>query len=493
VILFIDEIHTIMGAGNVEGGTQDAAELMKPALARGDLRCIGATTISEYRRHIEADPALERRFEKIIINEPTPQETLEILKGLRGKFEEYHHVRITDQALQAAVDLSVRFDGDHQLPDKAIDLVDKAGARTRIPHLSMLPRGKSPALTEALGTNDMGGEINALTIAQVLAEKIGVPPEVIIGHLDGLERSRLLDLEPFLKKRIIGQDEAVESVCRRLLMAHAGLVRRLGPLAVFLFLGPTGVGKTEMARLLAEFLFGNASEMIRLDMSEYMEQHSPAKLIGSPPGYIGYEEEGQLTGKLRSKPYSVVLLDEIEKAHPRVFDIFLQVFDDGRLTDAKGRTIDAHNAIFVMTSNINADKDAGFGFLGSEQAGNVALENVRRLFRAEFINRIDEQIIFRALDESDVRKILKPMLAEINQNLREHYQVVLNVEDEAESFLARAGYSPKYGARELRRIVERLVQVPLSELILSGEIHKHKDWQLVCEDKGLRLVPLEGK
>ena len=490
VILFIDEIHTVVGAGRAEG-SMDAANLMKPALARGDLRCIGATTISEYRRHIEADPALERRFEKIIINEPTPEEALEILKGLRCKWEEHHQVRITDQALQMAVDLSIRFDGDHQLPDKAIDLVDKAGARTRIPVLSMLAGGKQPASTETLGAGEVGGEINALTIAQVLSEKIGVPLEVITGHLEGMDRFRLLDLETFLKKRIIGQDEAVESVCRRLLMAHAGLVRRRGPLAVFLFLGPTGVGKTEMSRLLAEFLFGNASQMIRLDMSEYMEEHSAAKLIGSPPGYVGHEEEGQLTGELRSKPYSVVLLDEVEKAHPRVFDLFLQVFDDGRLTDAKGRTADAHNAIFVMTSNISADKHAAIGFLGSKQAGNAALESVGRLFRAEFINRIDEQITFRPLDESDVRKILKPILAEINQNLQEHYQAVLNVEDDAEKYLARAGYNPKYGARELRRTVERLVQVPLSQLILSGEIHKHKDWQLVCEDKGLKLVPIE--
>jgi ATP-dependent Clp protease ATP-binding subunit ClpC len=489
VIIFIDEIHTIMGAGDVEGGTQDAADLMKPALSRGDLRCIGATTISEYRRHIEADPALERRFEKIIINEPSPEEALEILKGLRGKWEEHHQVRISDQALQAAVDLSIRFDSDHQLPDKAIDLVDKAGARTHIPILSMLPRGKQPASTEVLGTKETSGEITGLTIAQVLSEKIGVPLEVITGHLDGSDHSRLLDLEAFLKKRLIGQDEAIECVCRRLLMAHTGLVRRWGPLAIFLFLGPTGVGKTELSRLLAEFLFGSAADMIRLDMSEYMEEQSTAKLIGSPPGYIGYEEEGQLTGKLRSKPYSVVLLDEIEKAHPRVFDLFLQVFDDGRLTDAKGRTADAHNAIFVMTSNIGADKHAGLGFMGSDKADNTALESVARLFRAEFINRIDEQIVFRSLDENDVRKILKPMLEDIRQNLQKQYQVTLEVKEEAEKFLAQAGYNPTYGARELRRTVERLVQVPLSKLILSGEIHKCKNWQLVYEDKELKLVP----
>jgi ATP-dependent Clp protease ATP-binding subunit ClpC len=310
--------------------------------------------------------------------------------------------------------------------------------------------------------------------------------------MDGLDQSHLLGLEAFLKKRIIGQDEAVECVCRRLLMTHAGLVGRRGPLAVFLFLGPTGVGKTEVTRLLAEFLFGNASEMIRLDMSEYMEEHSSAKLIGSPPGYVGYEEEGQLTGKLRSKPYSVVLLDEIEKAHPRVFDLFLQVFDDGRLTDAKGRTVDASNAIFVMTSNISVDKRAPIGFLSpdQEQAGIATLESVRKLFRAEFINRIDEQITFHSLDENDIRKILKPMLAEISQNLQDQYNVALLISDEAESLLARAGFDPKYGARELHRTLERLVQVPLSQLILSGELMKHAKWQLVCEETQLKLMPL---
>lgn len=488
VILFIDEIHNLVGAGRAEG-SMDAANLMKPALARGDLRCIGATTIAEYRRYIEADPALERRFEKIIINEPTAEEALEILKGLRGKWEAHHQVRIADPALQAAVDLSIRFDGDHQLPDKAIDLVDRAGARARIPLLSMFAGSKPPATTEPLGPSAPVGEVSALTIAQVLSEKIGVPLEIIAGHLQGSESSRLLDLEAFLKSKIIGQDEAIECACRRLLMSHAGLVKRRGPLAVFLFLGPTGVGKTELTRLLAEFLFGNASEMIRLDMSEYMEEHSAAKLIGSPPGYVGYEEEGQLTGRLRSKPYSVVLLDEIEKAHPRVFDLFLQVFDDGRLTDAKGRTVDAHNAIFVMTSNISADKHAALGFLGAEQADDATREGVRRLFRAEFINRIDEQITFRALNEDDVRKILKPMLAEIIQNLQEQYQATLEIEEEAEKLLACQGYHARYGARELRRTIERLIQVPLSQLILSGQIKDHKTWRVTCRGEGLVIAP----
>jgi ATP-dependent Clp protease ATP-binding subunit ClpC len=437
---------------------------------------------------------LERRFEKIVIAEPSPAETLEILKGLRPKWEEHHQVSITDQALQAAVDLSIRFDGDHQLPDKAIDLVDKAGAHTRIPMLSVRPGDKLPTPAEVYGTGELGGapggEISALTIAQVLSEKIGVPIDVVSGHLDGLDRSRLLDLESFLKSRIIGQDAALESVCQHLLMAHAGLVRRRGPLAVFLFLGPSGVGKTELARVLAEFLFGNAAEMIRLDMSEYMEEHSTAKLVGSPPGYVGHEEEGQLTGRLRSKPYAVVLLDEIEKAHPRVFDMFLQVFDEGRLTDAKGRTADAHNAIFIMTTNIGIEKHARLGFLATEKVETEVPESVARLFRPEFINRIDELITFRALDEDDVRKILKPMLAEIIQHFQDHYAVALSVDEEVEKLLVRAGYNPRYGARELRRTIDKLVQVPLSKLILSGQIQQHKEWRLTGSGEGITITPL---
>ena len=481
VILFIDEIHMLVGAGQTGDGSMDAANLIKPALARGELRCIGATTISEYRRNIESDPALERRFEKIIVNEPSRDETIEILKGLRHKWEEHHQARITDQALQAAVDLSIRFDGDHQLPDKAIDLIDKAGARTRIPILSMMAGDKA-----ASGTH-VNGEVTELTVARVLSEKIGVPLDVITGHLGSSEKSRLLELEAYLKKRIIGQDDAVERVCKRLIMAHAGLAERHGPLAVFLFLGSSGVGKTEMARSLAEFLFGNEADMIRLDMSEYMEEHSFSKMIGSPPGYIGHEEEGQLTGKLRTKPHSIVLLDEIEKAHPRIFDLFLQVFDDGRLTDSKGRTADAKNAIFIMTSNISASKQADLGFLPSKQSKNEILHEVAKRFRPEFINRVNEQIIFQSLGQADVRKILKPMLEEIQQSLQKQYEVTLQIDEQAEIFIASSGYNPQYGARELRRTVEKLVQIPLSELILDGKLEQGSQWQLVKQGDGLEF------
>jgi ATP-dependent Clp protease ATP-binding subunit ClpC len=493
VIVFIDELHNVVGAGRAEG-SMDAANLMKPALARGDLRCIGATTIGEYRRYVEADPALERRFEKVIVNEPSPDETLEMLKGIRPKWEGHHNVRITDKALEAAVNLSVRFDVDHQLPDKAIDLVDKAGARTRIPMLSMMMDKERDKAEPVEGGNrfESKAKVTEFTIAQVLSEKMGVPLEIIIGHLEGMTQSRLLELEPFLKKRIIGQDEAVKIVCQRLLMSHAGLVKKRGPLAVLLFLGPTGVGKTELARSLTEFLFGSDSQMIRFDMSEFMEEHSVAKLIGSPPGYVGHEEDGQLTGKLRTKPYSVILFDEIEKAHPRVFDLFLQLFDEGRLTDAKGRTADARNSIFIMTSNISPDKSfkkIGFGEQDTVESKTDVLYEVKKYFRAEFVNRIDEIVDFQSLDEEDVMEILKPMLDEICQSIQMSHKVMLRIGEDVEEFIARTGYSSQYGARELRRTVERLIQIPLSSLILSGELKKHTQWQVVVSEDRLSFIP----
>jgi ATP-dependent Clp protease ATP-binding subunit ClpC len=495
VILFIDELHNVVGAGRAEG-SMDAANLIKPALARGELRCIGATTIGEYRRYVEADPALERRFEKVIINEPSPDETLEMLKGIRPKWEEHHMVRITDQALEAAVNLSIRFDVDHQLPDKAIDLVDKAGARTKIPMLSMgMDKFRDKSFKEPTGIGG-GGEVTELTIAQVLSEKMGVPIEIITGHLEGMTQSRLLELESFLKRKVIGQDEALNIICQRLLLSHTGLAKRRGPLAVFLFLGPTGVGKTELARSLAEFLFGSDSQMIRFDMSEFMEEHSVAKLIGSPPGYVGHEEEGQLTGKLRTKPYSVVLFDEVEKAHPRVFDLFLQLFDEGRLTDAKGRTADARNTIFIMTSNIAADKSAkkiGIGNQDPIESKTIALHDVKKYFRAEFINRIDKIIGFQSLNEEDIRKILKPMLDEICENIQKSYKVVLRIGEEVERFVAQAGYSPEYGVRELKRTMERLIQIPLSNLILSGDLKRHPCWQVVCSSDGLSIISIGGE
>jgi len=343
-----------------------------------------------------------------------------------------------------------------------------------------------------LGDNSVSGtnvfrEVTKTTIARVLSEKIGAPLDVVTGHAGGDEKPRLLELEAILKQRVIGQDEAIERVCKRLIMAHAGLAERNGPLAVLLFLGPSGVGKTELARSLAEFLFGSESEMIRLDMSEYMEDHSISKMIGSPPGYIGHEEEGQLTGKLRTKPHCIVLLDEIEKAHPRIFDLFLQVFDDGRLTDSKGRTADAKNAIFIMTSNLSASQKASLNFVHSQGLNNEqdALREVAKFFRPELLNRVNEQIVFKALSQDDVQKILSPMLEEIQRNLEKQYQVKLGIDEQAKAFIAREGYDPKYGARELRRIVEKLVQIPLSELILTGKLQKESQWQLVQQGESL--------
>jgi len=490
IIIFIDEIHNLVGAGRAEG-SMDAANLMKPVLARGEFRCIGATTISEYRRYIESDPALERRFEKIIVNEPTRDETIEIVKGIRPKWEKHYNKRITDRALEAAVDLSIRFDVDHYLPDKAVDLVDKAGARMQIPFLSMMPNRKGDEIRrEAKSNKAMDDAVTEFTVAQVLSDKIGIPLEIIVGHLEGTG-SRLLELNAFLKKRIIGQDEAIDRVSQRLLMAHTGIGKKKGPLGVFLFLGPTGVGKTELSKSLAEFLFGNESNLIRLDMSEYMEEHSVAKLIGSPPGYVGHEEEGQLTGKLRTKPYSVVLLDEVEKAHSRIFDLFLQVFDEGRITDSKGRTIDAKNSIFIMTSNIQPETTKRLGFLALDEKDlkDASLNSVKHFFRSEFINRIDEQIVFRPLDEDDVSKNLKALLNEISEDLKERYNTTLEFTEEAKKYIAHKGYSPEYGVRELRRTVERLIQIPLSNMILSGELKELNSWQVVCSDEGISIKP----
>ncbi|MGO9611738.1 MAG: AAA family ATPase [Dissulfurispiraceae bacterium] len=493
IIIFIDEIHNLVGTGSVGGGSMDAANIMKPALARGDIKCIGATTIGEYRRYVESDSALERRFEKVIVNEPSRDEAIEILKGIRPKWEKHFGKKITDKALEAAVDLAIRFDIDHHLPDKAIDLVDKAGARVHVPFLSMVQNMKAgdEKIVDAIDKD----RVTEHTIAEVVSEKMGLPLEIIRGHLEGISNSRLLELSAFLKGRIIGQDEAIDKVSQRLLMAHTGVGKKTGLLSVFLFLGPTGVGKTEMAKSLAEFLFGRSNALIRLDMSEFMEEHSIAKLIGSPPGYIGHEEEGQLTSKLRSNPYSIVLLDEAEKAHPKVFDLFLQLFDEGRITDSKGRTIDAKNVIFIMTSNLlQAGHQKGkIGFLEkNEVAADLEADSeALKYFRPELLNRIDDQIVFKCLSEAMVRKILMPMIGEISADLENRYNISLRFTEEAELFLAQSGYSPQYGVRELHRTVERYVQMPVSNLILSGKFKEHKTWLVDLENESISFLPLE--
>ncbi len=492
VLLFLDELHTVVGAGNAEGGL-DAANILKPALARGDVRCIGATTTYEYRRYIETDSALERRFAKVLVTEPSREETLEILHGLRGRLQEHHGATFGDAALEAAVDLSMRFDCDHHLPDKAIDLLDAAGARMQIPTLSVRwdPDDShcEPLLAEA---GPPAGEVTVQSVMQVLAEKLGIPAEVLPGHVQGLSRSHFLEMAQFLKTRVIGQDSAIDRVCQRLLLAQTGFNERRGPLGVFLFLGPTGVGKTELARSLATFLFGSERDMIRLDMSEYMEEHSVARLIGSPPGYIGHEEEGQLTGRLRSRPYSVVLLDEVEKAHPRIMDVFLQVFDEGRLTDAKGRLADARHAIFIMTSNLPADRDFGFRHKDTAESKRLVFDEVERRFRKEFLNRIDEQIAFRPLDFRDVKTILERRLEEISQTSLNKHQKPVYFTGPVADVVAGQAYSEEYGARDVYRTVERLIESPLLTLMLSGTSAAWPAIEVTVQDGKLAFLCYRG-
>ncbi len=465
VILFIDEFHTVVGAGRAEGAPMDAGNIMKPALARGELRCIGATTISEYRRSVEKDPALERRFQQIQVTEPGRDETLEILRGLRTHRESHFGVTIDDEALSAAVDLSIRFDPAHFLPDKAIDLLDRSCAECRVPLISQaMKRG----LKGPMGVPVVRPEI----VADVVAEKMAIPLEVVRGGMGGMSESRIRGLEEYLNRHIVGQEDAVSRVCRRLLLAHAGLGDRRRPLGVFLFLGPSGVGKTEMARRMAAYLFSDERAFIRLDMSEYMEDVSVSRLVGSPPGYVGHEEGGQLTGRLRTTPYAVVLFDEVEKASPRVFDLFLHLFDEGKITDSQGRTADARNAIFVMTANIRMGKTLGFHAGDREALADGALGEARKRFRTEFLNRIDEQIVFRPLLPEDVRKVLDIHLSNLETQLRETHGVALRVEPEAGEWLAAAGYSAEYGIREMERVVDRWVRGPIGTMSANGELER---------------------
>ncbi|WP_088186975.1 ATP-dependent Clp protease ATP-binding subunit [Desulfosporosinus sp. FKA] len=512
IILFIDELHTLIGAGAAEGAI-DAANILKPALARGELQCIGATTLEEYRKYIEKDSALERRFQPITVSEPTVEEAILILRGLRDRYEAHHRVKITDEAIESAVRLSDRYVSDRFLPDKAIDLMDEAASKVRLtsyiapPDLKTLEeeierlkkekesavtsqefekaaqlRDREHKLKEELAKQREEWEskrqkenstVTEDDIAQIVASWTGIP----VKKLAQEESERLLNLEEILHQRVIGQDDAVTAVARAVRRARAGLKDPKRPIGSFIFLGPTGVGKTELGRSLAEAMFGDEKALIRIDMSEYMEKHAVSRLVGAPPGYVGHDEGGQLTEAVRRKPYSVVLLDEIEKAHPEVFNILLQVLEDGRLTDTKGRTVDFRNTVIIMTSNVGSSflrKEAmGFAAQKDEKTeyknmrGQV-MEELKRTFRPEFLNRIDELVVFHSLKKEHLAKITEILTLQMNKRLKE-FGLELQIDPSAIELIAKDGNDPTFGARPLRRAIQRLIEDALSEKILQGE------------------------
>ncbi len=533
IILFIDELHTIVGAGSAEGAV-DAANIIKPALGRGEIQVIGATTLNEYRKYIEKDAALERRFQPVTVGEPSQEATLEILKGLRERYEQHHKLHITDEALEAAVQLSTRYINDRFLPDKAIDLMDEAASRVRMEReepseelksleekINALVKDKEAAIAaqdfeKAAQLRDIEKDyreqveiqrdkrrkdhqehrdVNAEDIAAVVSGWTGIP----VTRLTEDEGQRLLHMEDTLHKRVVGQDEAVKAVARAIRRGRVGLKDPKRPIGSFLFLGPTGVGKTELCKSLAEAMFGDENAMIRIDMSEYMERHTVSRLIGSPPGYVGHDEGGQLTEKVRRKPYSVVLFDEIEKAHEDVWNILLQILDDGRITDSQGRTVDFKNAVIVMTSNIGAkaltaagaklgfdteeskDPDAEKAF---EQAKSTVMAELRQTFRPEFLNRIDDMIVFRSLTEADIEEVARRMLGTVAERM-ETMGIHLDAGEEAVRELAHEGFDPKYGARPLRRAIQSKVEDAVAEKMLDGTLKAGDTARLAVEDSRL--------
>nr|WP_246518281.1 ATP-dependent Clp protease ATP-binding subunit [Thermocatellispora tengchongensis] len=521
LIVFIDEMHTVVGAGGAEGAI-DAANMLKPALARGELHVIGATTLDEYRRHVEKDAALERRFQPILVPEPSAADAIEILRGLRDRYEAHHQVKFTDDALVAAVELSDRYVSGRFLPDKAIDLMDQAGARVALrtkttpadtreleQRLDHRQREKDQAVAgedyerarefrdeiaelrrqidRAHGGRQSVPEVTANDIAEVVSRLTGIP----VAQLTQEEKDRLLALEEHLHHRVIGQDEAVAAVAEAVRRSRAGLSDPDRPIGSFLFLGPTGVGKTELARALAEALFGEQERMVRFDMSEFQERHTVSRLVGAPPGYVGYEEAGQLTERVRRQPYSVVLLDEIEKAHSDVFNLLLQVLDDGRLTDAQGRTVDFRNTVLIMTSNIGADLIMAHPGEAAAGIRGQLLGLLAQRFRPEFLNRVDEIIIFRGLDAEQLRQITVLLLEDTRRRL--HAQnVTLELGPGAVEWLAREGYQPHFGARPLRRTIQRKLDNPLSRLLLDGTLQPGRRAHVGVQDGDLAITVLEG-
>ncbi|MGH3906585.1 MAG: ATP-dependent Clp protease ATP-binding subunit [Pseudonocardiaceae bacterium] len=528
LIIFIDELHTVVGAGAGSDGGIDASSMLKPALSRGELHVIGATTLDEYRRYIEKDPALERRFQPVLVPEPSVADTIAILRGLRDRYEAHHQVRFTDEALVAAAQLADRYISDRFLPDKAIDLIDQAGARVRLrthtpttdvreleQQMEQLTRDKDQAvaaeqyerasqlrdetveLRAQIKKARSGGagevpEVGAQEIAEIVSRSTGIP----VSQLTEQERARLMRLEEELHRRVIGQDEAVSVVAEAIRRSRAGLGDPNRPVGSFLFLGPTGVGKTELARALAETLFGNADRLIRLDMSEYSERHTVARLVGAPPGYVGYDEAGQLTESVRRRPYSVLLLDEMEKAHQDVFNTLLQVLDDGRLTDGQGRTVDFRNTVVIMSSNVGSDIIAsttslGFTTRDAEVSGSGVqdrvLSRLREAFRPEFLNRIDDVVVFRRLDTEQLREITGMLLEETRRRL-DVQEITIEFEPAAVDWLAERGYQPEFGARPLRRTIQREVDNRLSSMLLDGRLEAGRQVRVGVADEQLSFT-----
>lgn len=529
IILFIDELHTIIGAGSTEG-SMDASNILKPSLARGEMQVIGATTIEEYKKHIEKDAALERRFQPITVNEPSVEDTILILKGLRDKYEAHHKVVITDEAIEAAAKLSYRYITDRFLPDKAIDLIDEAASKERLKSVTApsslkdieekikqvkkkkedainsqnyekaaVYRDEEKTLNEELDDekeawktkqNKKDKQIGFEEIADIIASWTGIP----VKKLQGDEAKRLLNMEDIIHKRVIGQQQAIEAVAKSIRRARVGLKDPNKPIGTFIFLGPTGVGKTELSKALAEVMFGDENAIIRVDMSEYMEKHSVSKIVGSPPGYVGFDEGGQLTERVRRKPYSVILFDEIEKAHPDVFNILLQMLDDGRLTDSKGRTVDFKNTVIIMTSNIGAStisKQRTLGFSANstneekseyEKMKEHLLSQLKEAFRPEFLNRIDEIIVFHSLNKEDIEQIVSLMISNLSRRLRD-LGITIEVDDSAKKLLATDNFDQTYGARPLQRAIRRKIEDRLSEEILKGSINK-SDVIKITEESG---------